>query len=126
MRIAIPLTEGLLSRHFGRCDQVAFFEVDEHGAILHREDLAPPRHQVGSLPRFVAANGATVVLGGGIGTRAIQQFELQGISVVVGCSGTDPSKLAQSYRAGILEADTNECDRHKRPQHGEDSCHNRG
>jgi len=43
MRIAIPLTEGKLSQHFGHCQQFALIDTDDNSkSISNRSDITPP------------------------------------------------------------------------------------
>src|SRR3989304_5738331 len=94
MRIAIPLTNGRLSLHFGHCECFALFDVDpDEQKILGREDVWAPPHQPGLLPPWLAGCGATVVLAGGMGERAQALFAEQGIRVVVGAAGETPEGL---------------------------------
>lgn len=55
MRIAIPLTSGELSSHFGHCEQFAIISADPTGRkILSREDVTPPPHEPGLYPKWLA------------------------------------------------------------------------
>ena len=110
MRIAIPVLDGVLSGHFGHPQFFAFIDLDEQGAIVRREDIVPPPHQPGVLPGWVAQQGAKVVLVGGIGGRAVQLFEHQGVAVVTGCATDTPENLAAAYHAGTLKGGMNTCD----------------
>ncbi|MCK5175613.1 MAG: hypothetical protein KAR47_19620 [Planctomycetes bacterium] len=48
MRIAIPLTEGKLSQHFGHCEQFAVIDVDSDSkSIQNKELFNPPAHEPG-------------------------------------------------------------------------------
>ncbi|HNW36975.1 MAG TPA: NifB/NifX family molybdenum-iron cluster-binding protein, partial [Candidatus Ozemobacteraceae bacterium] len=43
MKIAIPVAAGVLSEHFGHCEEFAFFEVDEAArTVLKETRLQPP------------------------------------------------------------------------------------
>jgi len=111
MRIAIPLVQGKLSLHFGHCDQFAFLDIDEASKeISKREDMAPPAHEPGVLPRWLHENNVNVIIAGGMGQRAQQLFTDNGIEVVVGASGSSPEELASAYLQGTLETGSNICD----------------
>ena len=46
MRIAIPLTEGILAQHFGHCQQFAVIDVNSDSkSIENQELLTPPAHE---------------------------------------------------------------------------------
>jgi predicted Fe-Mo cluster-binding NifX family protein len=111
MRIAIPLTNGRLSRHIGHCECFALLDVDpDEKKILRRENVWAPPHQPGLLPPWLAERGATVVLAGGMGERAQALFTGQGIRVVVGAAVETPERLVVNYLAGTLRAGENVCD----------------
>ena len=111
MKIAIPLTGGQLSAHFGHCQEFAFVDVDvEERKILETATLTPPPHEPGSFPAWVAAQGANLVIAGGMGQRAIDLFNAQGLDVVVGSAGGTPEELAGAWLAGNLAGGNNLCD----------------
>jgi predicted Fe-Mo cluster-binding NifX family protein len=110
MRIAIPTAEGRLCSHFGHCEQFAFIDVDEKTkAIVDRRMLTPPPHEPGVIPRWVAAQGATLVLAGGMGGRAQDLFAQRGIAVVTGAPCLPPEELVGQYCAGTLQTGANGC-----------------
>ena len=111
MRIAIPVSEGMLDPHFGHCRNFALVDVDlDEKKILARETLDAPAHEPGRLPAWLAEQGANLVLAGGMGSMALQLFASQGIEVIVGAPVLDPESLALSYLAGEIGAGSNACD----------------
>jgi Mrp family chromosome partitioning ATPase/predicted Fe-Mo cluster-binding NifX family protein len=111
MRIAIPMAEGRLSAHFGHCERFALLEVDPASKrILRTEELPAPKHEPGLLPKWLAERGATVIIAGGMGSRAQGLFAEQGIKVVVGAAAETPEALAEAYLAGTLATGGNVCD----------------
>ena len=45
MKIAIPLTNGMISAHFGHCEQFIIIEVDvDKKEVISSELLTPPPH----------------------------------------------------------------------------------
>jgi predicted Fe-Mo cluster-binding NifX family protein len=111
MKIAIPLTNGRLSLHFGHCECFALLDVDpDEKKILRRENVWAPPHQPGLLPPWLAERGATVVLAGSMGERAQALFTARGIRVVVGAAVGTPESLVVNYLAGTLRAGENVCD----------------
>jgi ATP-binding protein involved in chromosome partitioning len=111
MRIAVPVTGGVLSAHFGHCEQFVLFDVDADGKTLgRREVLTPPPHEPGTFPRWLHEQGATVIIAGGMGSRAHSLFTQQGIRVVVGAGGGDPEVIVRSFLDGKLETGANICD----------------
>jgi predicted Fe-Mo cluster-binding NifX family protein len=111
MRIAIPLADGRLSMHFGHCERFALVDVDEEAkTILGKEELPSPEHEPGLLPRWLAQQGAQVIIAGGMGMRAHDLFAQSGIKVVVGAPADTPEALATSYLEGTLQPGDNLCD----------------
>ena len=111
MKYSVPVTGGTLSPHFGHCEQFALFDVDEQGKkIINREMVAAPEHQPGLLPVWLADKGVTAVIAGGMGPRAVEIFQQNNISVVLGAMESDPEKAVLSYLNGSLATADNICD----------------
>jgi predicted Fe-Mo cluster-binding NifX family protein len=111
MRIAIPLVQGKLSLHFGHCDQFAIIDVNEETKeISKRENLTPPAHEPGVLPRWLHEQNVNAIIAGGMGQRAQQLFEQNDIKVVVGASSSTPEELVSAYLHDTLQTGDNICD----------------
>jgi len=111
MRIAIPLADGKLAVHFGHCREFALVDVDPHTGIVQGTATAePPPHAPGVLPKWLAEQGAQIIIAGGMGRRAQDLFAQEGIATVVGAPAKTPGDLVADYVAGTLEAGTNLCD----------------
>jgi len=111
MKIAIPLAGGKLTAHFGHCEQFAVVDVDsESKTITGQAVLAPPAHEPGVLPAWLAEQGVGVVIAGGMGQRAQGLFNQQNIQVVVGAPAETPERLVTDYLAGTLQVGDNICD----------------
>jgi ATP-binding protein involved in chromosome partitioning len=111
MRYAIPVSGGMMSPHFGHCEQFALFDVDERKKeITKKELIASPGHQPGLLPEWLAEQGVSMIIAGGIGSRAQMLFQQHGIGVVLGALENDPEKAVQSYLDGMLASGENICD----------------
>lgn len=111
MRIAIPVADGSLATHFGHCEQFALLDVElKDGTVLQRQDVIPPPHEPGLLPRWLAQKGVDVVIAGGMGQRAVQLFVSNGIEVCTGAPVDAPEKLAQHFMLGSLVTGSNLCD----------------
>ena len=111
MRIAIPLANGRLAVHFGHCERFALVDVDAtERKIVSREDIEAPPHQPGLLPPWLAERGATMIIAGGMGQRALGLFAEQGIQVVLGAEAETPERLVSDYLAGTLQPGENTCD----------------
>lgn len=109
MKIAFPLTDKLLSAHFGHCEEFAVLTVED-GKIVKEEYLVPPAHEPGSHPRFLHEQGVSVVIAGGMGTRAQDLMAQNGIKTYVGVAHQPLPDLVELYVKGELEAGDNLCD----------------
>ena len=113
MKIAVPLHAGRFCEHFGGAEAFALFTVDDSSrAIGDRVFGAPPEHGRGVFPVWLRKQGATVVLAGGMGPRAVDIFALNGIEVVLGVQGQDPESIVRSYLDGTLETTGQVCHDH--------------
>ena len=111
MKYAVPVSGGRLSPHFGHCENFAFFDVEEASKkIVNRESMASPEHQPGLLPVWLAEKGASVVIAGGMGPRAVELFRQNGIDVVLGAQESDPEQAVLSHLNGVLSTGDNVCD----------------
>jgi len=111
MRYAVPLAQGKLSMHFGHCEQFALMDIDPATkSVTSREDLTPPPHEPGVLPKWLGEKGATHIIAGGMGARAQGLFAEQGIQVVVGAGVEEPEALVAAHLAGTLTCGQNACD----------------
>lgn len=111
MRIAIPLTDGVLSPHFGHCEQFAIVEADcENKQIKAKELLTPPVHEPGVLPKWLAGMHVNLIIAGGMGQRAQQLFTDNGIEVLCGAPAIGLDELIGQYLEGRLELGQNACD----------------
>ena len=109
MKIAIPLADGKLTAHFGHCREFALVEV-EGNEITKKETLEPPPHEPGVLPAWLHNLGASVIIAGGMGGRALNLFEQNGIKVVTGAPAGEPEELVESYLNDTLATGANVCD----------------
>lgn len=111
MKIAIPLTGGKLSAHFGHCERFAIINADQtSGAILSKEEAIPPPHEPGLYPAWLAERGATHIISGGMGQQALNLFAQNKITVIVGAPALDPEEIANMYLRGELKFSGNGCD----------------
>jgi predicted Fe-Mo cluster-binding NifX family protein len=102
MKIAMPIHGGKLSQHFGHSEQFSLIDVEDQ-SIRSREDLTPPPHEPGLLPRWLKEKGVTLVIAGGMGQRAQAIFEQAGIEVICGAPSQESDEVLNSYLKGTLE-----------------------
>jgi predicted Fe-Mo cluster-binding NifX family protein len=111
MRIAIPVTDGKLSPHFGHCEQFAIIDADTDTKNIKSQKLVkPPTHEPGVLPRWLSGLNVELIITGGMGQRAQQLFAQSGIDVVVGAPDNEPQELISQYLSGVLKCGQNLCD----------------
>ncbi len=111
MKIAIPTNGGKLCQHFGHCEVFTFIEVDENTKqIINKTEMTPPEHVPGIMPPWVAEQGATLVLAGGMGGHAQSLFAEQKIQVIAGCTSDTPENIVKAYLDGSLVTGVNGCD----------------
>ena len=109
MKIAIPVAEGKLCMHFGHCEQFALIETED-GTIKGTTMQTPPPHEPGVLPKWLHDQGAKVIIAGGMGARAQELFDQNGIKVVTGASLDSPESLVHQYLSESLVTGANACD----------------
>ncbi len=111
MKLAIPLEEGVLASHFGRCQAFAIIDLDPDARqIITIETMAPPVHQPGIFPQWLNQLGVSAVIAGGMGQRAIQLFTQMGIDLYAGAPVDAPESLAQAYLDGTLNTQFIPCE----------------
>ena len=111
MRLAVPCEAGQVCPHFGHAPEFAFFDANpDTGNIEKEETLPAPPHQPGVLPQWIAEQGATIVLAGGMGGRAVERFAQHSVEVVIGVTTVTPREAVEDYLKGNLQAGANPCD----------------
>ncbi len=109
MKVAIPLSGGELSSHFGHCEVFAVYTIAE-GKVTKKETLDPPVHEPGSHPRFLHEQGVNVVISGGMGMKAQELMNQNQIRVIVGVCPRPLDELVELFIKGELESGDNRCD----------------
>jgi len=109
-KIAIPVdANGMLDGHFGHCKFFAVVEVIGN-KIVSEKQISPPPHEPGVLPRWLAEQGVTDVLAGGMGQKAIQIFNYNNVNVFVGAPRQAAKELAAGFLDGSIDFTGNYCD----------------
>ena len=107
--LAVPVSNGKLSSHFGHCEEFAFIET-MNGKIVKTELRNPPPHEPGVLPQWLYEQGANVAIVGGMGETAQQLLKANGIEVIMGAPEDSPESLANRYLTKTLVPGENRCD----------------
>ncbi len=109
-KIAIPVdNKENLDGHFGHCKFFTIFSVKED-TIQKKEQIIPPPHEPGLLPKWLAEKGVTDVLAGGMGNRAIQIFNQNNVNVFVGAPKLNATELVNGFLNNSIEFNANRCD----------------
>lgn len=107
MKIAISTQGDFVSAHFGRCPHFTLIEVD-HNRITSKETIENPGHHPGFLPEFLAAEGVTHIIAGGMGQRARQLFEERNIIPILGVDLSLQEAISQ-FLQGCLKSNDAPC-----------------
>jgi len=109
-KIAVPVDEsGILDAHFGHCRYFDLLTI-ENGEFVAVDRLTPPPHEPGVLPKWLAEQGATDVLAGGMGQRAIEIFNHHGVNVFVGSPKLTAKELVEGFLKETISFNANYCD----------------
>ncbi len=111
-KIAIPTNAGALWPHFGKAPQVTIVTVED-GHVKETVVLEAPEHEHGAMPRFIASQGCTDVLCGGLGVGAVNMLNQLGIQVHAGAPAMPIDELLPQYLGGTII-------------YGDGSCHHDG
>lgn len=107
-KLSIPIKNGEFCSHFGESDQFALVEII-NGEIINEQYLTPPEHKPGVFPRWLADQGATHVLAGGMGQRAQQLFAQFNITPVVGVAPRPVAEVLNDFIEDKLQLGENSC-----------------
>lgn len=106
--IAVPVTGGLLSAHFGHCEQFYFATIDGQ-RVVNERFVTPPAHEPGLYPKWVREQGADLVIAGGMGQRACDLFAQNGVQTLVGANAGAPREVVEWFLKGALQTHENPC-----------------
>jgi predicted Fe-Mo cluster-binding NifX family protein len=118
MKIAIASDGGMVTEHFGHCEEFIIFETKGRD-IVKKETIKNPGHRPGFLPNFLNDFGVEVVISGGMGSGAIEIFNEKGIKVITGAKG-DVQDVIISFVNGTLASTGSVCHEH---QHHDECGH---
>ena len=106
---AVPTINEKLCAHFGHCEKFAIVETDDQN-ITKIDYHTPPVHEPGSYPKFLADNGVSTIISGGMGMKAQQLFAQNNIEVFMGIDSENPKVLVEKYLNDQLKSGENLCD----------------
>lgn len=131
MKICIPTSEGRLCSHFGHCDSFTIAEIDPVAKeIINVEEKVPDEGISCQSANWIAQQGVSKVLAGGMGARPMMAFMQNGIEVVAGCPELPIREIIEKYLSNTLEAGENSCggegSNHHHCHHHEEGQHCHG
>lgn len=106
--IAVPSEGEHIAQHFGHCPEFTIIE-SEGNKVIKKETISNPGHRPDFLPKYLNELAVDVVLAGGMGSRAVNLFQSNGIEVITGASGT-VDQAVNLYLENKLETGNNVCD----------------
>ncbi len=110
LKVAVPLAEGRLTTHFGHCASFALLVANKADrSIVSKEEVVPPPHEPGLLPRWLGERKVQLIIAGGMGGKAQDLFTQRGIEVVTGAPCLEPEELVDRYLSGTLQTGDNGC-----------------
>lgn len=110
LRIAIPLSEGKLSKHFGHLESIALVDINPiEKQVVCMEVIQAPPLQPGRLSAWLAELKANLIIACDMGKRAQAMFGEQGIQVIAGVKSKLPEQLVTEYLSGTLNIGDNQC-----------------
>ena len=123
-KIAVPVDgNGVLDGHFGHCQFFEIFETSDKKIVTHSK-VAPPPHEPGVFPKWLANEGVTDVIAGGIGDRAFKILNHFQIKVHKGAPILYSNSLVESFLDETLELSENNCNHDHHHDHHHDHQHN--
>jgi predicted Fe-Mo cluster-binding NifX family protein len=108
MRIAISTDGQMVAPHFGRCEAYTIVDLED-GQVKGQERLPNPGHEPGFLPGYLAEQGVTCIVAGGMGHRAQMLFDQHDIRTIIGVTGTVAEAVA-ALAEGKLEGGESLCE----------------
>lgn len=108
--IAVPVDEnGILDAHFGHCKFFVMTTVNNN-EIIAEEKIVPPPHEPGLLPKWLSEKGATDIVAGGMGQKAIQLFNQYKVNAFVGAPKLSAKELVNAFLDESITFTANYCD----------------
>ncbi len=101
MKIAIAKDGSSVSGHFGHCEGFALYS-GENGTVRHEGDLVNGQGH-GAAVSILVAQGVTHILSGGMGQRARDMLEEQGIASILGVQGSLDQAASDFFSGKIVD-----------------------
>lgn len=124
MKICIPTSAGKLCGHFGHCDTFTIAEVDlETHTILSIEEKIPEEGISCHSAPWIAEQGVSKILAGGMGARPMMMLTQYGVEVIAGCPELPINEILENFMTNSLKTGQNTCGGEG---HDHSHCHHHG
>ncbi len=107
MKIAIPTDGKNIAPHFGRCPSFTIVEI-EGNEVTSGKSIENPGHQPGYIPEYLKGIGVDTIIAAGMGPRAMEMFDKNGIGYILGAEG-DIEDIIRSFVNGELKNSKSPC-----------------
>jgi len=107
LKIAISTDGNVVAEHFGRCPSYTILEIDGNN-IISRSIVENPGHEPGRIPQFLNEQGASYIISGGMGMRAIGFFNDFKIKTILGIGGV-VDDVIEKLKNGTLKGGESLC-----------------
>lgn len=105
MRIALPISKGRFSLHYGSAEAVSVVDLDLDACkATPCGTFDAPEGGMCGAGSWMASKGIEVLLVGGIGSGAAAGLGKAGIRVMAGLEEEDPEKVVAMFLEGVAQA----------------------
>jgi len=104
IKIAIPITENILSERFGKCSHYIVYEIEKK-TIVNKKNIVPPINDIDKLATWAESTGITDVIVNYISKYYLEYFSNTKINLFVGVKQDTPEQLIERYLNGTLKSD---------------------
>lgn len=104
-RIAIPVSNQLLSTKFSDCAYFNVFEIDQQKNVFLKKE-EPISKELQSLGTWIIANGITDIIAHRMDKTLVNYFSDTKINLFIGVSISSPEQLVNDYLKGTLQSDS--------------------
>ena len=110
MKIALAVSNNLVTNHFGHCDYFIVYDIVDK-QVIGSDIIKNPPHQKGYLPNFLRDLGVDCIITGNMGEMAVKMFEDFGIKAYRGVDG-EAATVIEKFLQGELETTDSICNDH--------------
>lgn len=128
MKIAIPVTDGMVEQHFGQREQFAIVDVADgdagHGPIELVDARDVQHNHVGTV-ELLKLHGVHAIVAGGMGYPMFASLKNAGFEVITGAEGST-EEVVHAFAAGKLVDKGDVHEHHHEHDHHHEGGHHHG